>query len=202
LPPETIQVALVSGAISFAAAVIAVVIGQYLGQRFQRVADERRWERQEVDRRRIRAEEAAEEVLTNIEAATRLLREFARAERYDPRAYPPQDMLRPMWEGVRRAVTRVPEQKVTVAGEMAADILYYYEAEQMSLNTWELAWTVEREVRAVVSAYLTGREIPSVPETDKVHREVLGYQEWLDKLTGDSEAAATSATEEQGGARQ
>lgn len=49
--------------VTFLAGVVAVVVGQLLGGWIERGADERRWQRQDVDRRRARAEEAAEQIM-------------------------------------------------------------------------------------------------------------------------------------------
>jgi hypothetical protein len=185
-------------ALSFIAGVFAVVIGQLLGQRFQREADERRWERQEADRRRLRAEEAAELILDEVVKTTRMCHAFVLAEGFRPDAYPPQEMVSPAFDAINRAATRVPDDAVKLAAEQAADLLFYSSPHDMGLTTWSLIGVVEKELRAVVSAYLTGRLVPATPGMNTAHVALDKYQGWIAKQLAEDEEGGEQPTKPEG----
>ena len=181
--------------LSFSAGVVAVVIGQLLGQRFQREADERRSQRQEADRRRLRAEESADLILDEIVKTARMCHAFVLAEGYKPDAYPPQDTIRPAFDAINRAATRIPDEAVKLAAETAASLLFYSNPSQMNVTTWNLIGSVEREMRAVVSAYLTGRPIPPTPEMGTANVALDEYQGWIAKQLAEDEEHAKQRPE-------
>src|SRR4051794_9929593 len=82
-------VPLITAAISFVAAVVAVVAGQVIGQRFQRQADERRWFHEDEARRRLLGEECAREARKALTAAAKLYGAAWRDAGYDSRRWHP-----------------------------------------------------------------------------------------------------------------
>jgi hypothetical protein len=159
--------------LSFLAAVVAVVVGEVLGQQFQRVSDERRWNREDALRRTTRSEEMAREAITNLSRAADLVgwtAGYARGEARDgKRQYVAPDSSE-VWllcEPVRRNALEIDDDRVRGHIEKACDLL----SSGLHLDSWggahpaRIGWAVETTSEALVSAYLRGVGLPDpLPE--------------------------------------
>ena len=185
--------------ITFLAGVGAVVVGQLLGGWIQRGADERRWARQELDRRRARAEEAAEEIMDRVYAMVDACHEVAKVEGYRGDAYPPQEILEADYDAVLRVAMRIPDAPVKEAAEKASSALFYYQPGQMNWDVWRVTSTVTKELRAVISAYLAGQAVPPTPGIDEADAEVNAFEDYLEhRRKQDEEAGRRRAAAESG----
>ena len=161
-------VPIVTAAISFVAAVVAVIVGQTLGQRFQRQVDERRWEREDALRRRTRSEEMARDAITNLSRAADAVGwtgGYARGEaQRGKRQYvaPDSSEVASLCEPVRREALEIDDDDVRTHLEKACDLL----SNSPHLRNWggghpaRIGWAVETTSEAVVSAYLRGVKLP------------------------------------------
>lgn len=191
--------------ITFIAGVVAVVIGQLLGGRVERGADERKWARQEADRRRVRAEEAAEQIMDRIYSMVDACHKVAEVQGYRGDAYPPQEMLEADYDAIMRVAMRIPDAPVKEAAQKAGEVLFYYQPPQMNWDVWRVTSTVAKELRALIGAYLTGQAIPAIPGIDEAKAEVDAFEEYLEHRRKQDEEegrrrAASKTT--QGGAQQ
>jgi hypothetical protein len=166
-----IVIPIVTAAISFLAAVIAVIVGQALGQRFQRQADERRWDREDKLRRRTRSEEMARDAITHLLRAADVLgwtAGYARGEAEKGKRVwvaPESGEVSTLCEPVRRDALEIDDDVVRSHLEKACDVL----PNAPHLENWggghpaRVAWAVETTSEALVSAYLRGVALPDPP---------------------------------------
>lgn len=176
-----VVISIVAAAISFLAAVIAVVVGQTLSQRFQRNADERRWQREDALRRRTRSEEMAREAIERLtDAAVHVgwAAGYARGEAAGQgRTYvaPGVNDVVELTRPVRRAALEIEEEAIRAHLEKACALLVNGNAAQGfgADHPARGAWAVERTSEEIISAYLRGVPLPtpassSQPEQWKV----------------------------------
>lgn len=190
---DALPIAIVTGGISFAAAVVAVVLGQSLARRFQDQADNKRWLRSDSDRRRVRAEEAAEQILETVDEVSELLK-HGTGRGHDP---PDQEALRPAYRTIRKAAARIPDDEVQRLSDVAADILYYYRPDEgwFRETRYVLGRVLETEIRAVMGAYLTNQPIPSAPRLQALANELDAHERWLEEAIADDEASPSAVAE-------
>lgn len=168
-----VVVPIVVAAISFFAAVVAVVVGQLLGQRFQRSADERRWDREDVLRRRTRSEEMAREAIGNVAKASELLgwtAGYARGAAVGKeRTYiaAPQGDVSDLCRPIRRAALEIDDEAVRTHLDKVPDLLGNASAiqGQGAPHPARIAWAVQETSEALISAYLRGVAL-STPLTE------------------------------------
>ncbi len=169
-----IVVPIVTAAISFLAAVVAVVTGQTLSQRFQRRADERRWEREDFLRRRTRSEEMARDAITHLSAAADLVgwtAGYVRGEaEAGKRQYVAADSseVSALCQPVRRAALEINDDTIRTHLEKACDLLPNSDSIQGfgAPHPARIAWAVEHTSELLVSAFLRGVPLPDpLPES-------------------------------------
>jgi hypothetical protein len=166
---ETIATA----AISFVAAVAAVVIGQFLGQKYQRDADDRRWDREDAGRRRTHSEEIAREAVDLLNQTIELFSSEAgrqraklatetpgrRRRRYEPPSY---EETRPTLDRLRRIAIEIDDRQVREFLVRASDLLSNNEyVHQYGGSTpRDLSQHVWVASRDVLGAFLRGDRLP------------------------------------------
>jgi hypothetical protein len=179
-----VVVPILAASISFVAAVVAVVVGQLLGQRFTRSADERRWKREDAARRRLRGEEAALEARKALRKASSLFEAGWMAARYQSSRWePPADeAVMDLTDHAQDLAIDIPDDDVQLFIRHAADALSSADAANQggAAPPWVIAQSVAAEVDAVIGAYRRGAPIPPAPETDAA---VLAAGEWWAEIT-------------------
>jgi hypothetical protein len=163
-----VVIPIVTAAISFFAAVIAVVVGQALGQKSQRQADERRWEREDKLRRRTRSEEMARDAITTLSRAADVLgwtAGYARGEAEKGKRQwvaPESGEVSSFCEPVRRDALEIDDDTVRTHLEKSCDLLPNspHLENRGGGHPARVAWAVETTSEALVSAYLRGVALP------------------------------------------
>lgn len=177
-------VPIITASISFVAAVVAVVIGQLLGQRFTRRADERRWDREDAARRRLRGEEAALEARKALRKASSLFEAGWEAAGYQSGRWeqPPDEAVGELTEHAQDVAIDIPDDDVQLFIRHATDALNSADvANQGGADPpWVIARAVATEVDAVIGAYRRGAPIPPAPETIAA---VRAAGEWWAEIT-------------------
>ena len=177
-------VPIITASISFVAAVAAVVVGQLLGQRFTRTADERRWKREDTARRRLRGEEAALEARKALRDASSLFEAGWELAGYQSGRWeqPPDEAVGKLTEHAQDVAIDIPDDDVQLFIRHAASALSSADvANQGGADPpWVSARAVATEVDAVIGAYRRGAPIPPAPETEAA---VLAAGEWWAEIT-------------------
>jgi hypothetical protein len=175
--------AILTASISFVAAVVAVFVGQLLGQRFQRQADERRWVREDAARRRVRGEEVAREVRRALLDAVALFEGSwvaikPRGRRWE---YPARQEVEAATERAVALSIEVPDDDLRVFVRLAAAALRHTDDvfEAGGPEPLTLARAVAAETDALIGAYLRGERLPTAVE---VERAVAAAGEWQAQL--------------------
>jgi hypothetical protein len=179
----TVETALVTvgvAAISFLAAVVAVVVGQLLGQKYTREADLRRWKRDDAVRRRTRSEEMARQAMDQVLLAADLLsgEAFRQRAKVDPAEVdevatfkirrrefigPSEAVLRPVLDRLRRYRLEIDDSAVRLCLDRCADVLgnynnlHYFGGPEPD----DVGWRARRAAEGVVGAFLRGEPIPA-----------------------------------------
>jgi hypothetical protein len=167
-----IVVPVVTASISFVAAVVAVVVGQELGRKSQRITDEARWKREDALRRRTRSEEMAREATDWLAEATELVgwtAGYARGADGPKRTYVGANLqdITARCRPVRRAALEIDDEPIRRHLEKACDVLESSGVIQQfgGPRPGSTAWVVQQTSELLVSAYLRDTTLPSpLPE--------------------------------------
>ncbi len=167
-----IVIPIVVAAISFLAAILAVVVGQLLTSRFQRSSDERRWGREDALRRRTRSEEMAREAMERLAKASDEVgwtAGYARgaAQGKSQRTYvePQLDDVSALVRPVRRAALEVDDPFVRDHLDKSCDVLVNGSAARSmgAPHPARTAWAVQQTTESLISAYLRFEPLPVPP---------------------------------------
>lgn len=165
-----IVIPVVTAAISFVAAVVAVVVGQLLGQRFQRNADERRWSREDAARRRLKGEESARASRRALLDAARLFDDAWEEAQYRSSnwRYPSDEDVQVYVDRAEEAAIEIPDDAMRLFIRHAGSALVNADdANQGGANPpWVLSRSVAAETDAVIGAYLRGERLPKATEVE------------------------------------
>jgi hypothetical protein len=182
---------LLVAAVSFVAAVVAVVVGQLLGGFVDRREQERKWARSERDRHRTEGEAAAGAVLDAIieldlgpfSIYKALQRMTKPTDNPSPR--PSQAELEPFLARIRRNGLVVDEPRVRDVVRLAASLLGEYDSianwtDTPTISVW---WDIREDSEAVLGAYLRAEPIPETPRLSAFKDESRSYT--MAVLSGD-----------------
>ncbi len=172
-------------AISFAAAVVAVVIGQLLGGKMEHDAEERKAASAARDRHRKIGEEAAGAVLDAVIDVD--LGPFSvwkvgesRKNPTDPwLPRPSQAVLQPYVARMQRQSLAIEDEKARSAARLAGSVLYGYDVLESETGLGPtLVWRIIRtEVERVLGAYLRGESVPEPLELERLNRMIEDWYE-------------------------
>lgn len=158
---------LVAAALSFVAAIAAVVVGQILTQKFQQDADKRRWEREDVLRRRTRSEEMARQAIEHLAKVTDLVgwdagsRRDADAAKGGHYVEADGEEITDLCRPVRRAALEIDNDAIVQHLEKSCDLLGSNAAARMfgAPHPARTGWAVQKTCETLVSAYLRDRPL-------------------------------------------
>jgi hypothetical protein len=132
----------------------------------ERDADSERWDREERKRRILRGEEAAKEVLTDVDRALLILTRTDRAD--DESIY---DELRPVYHHIRQQAELLTDDEAQARILKVADNIYYHsQARELAPNVtrWVVGHTCSDTAHAILRAYLHGRPLPRTPRMERL----------------------------------
>jgi hypothetical protein len=181
---------LVVAAISFAAAVLAVVVGQLLSSSVERRAEARRWARAERDRHRTHGERAADDVLDALievdlgpfsywQARKNPMRNVPGTKIRLP-SHPPepsQEELEPYVLRMRRHGLAIEDANAREAVRLAAFALYQYDTlghliRQRPSGTW---FQIRHELETILGAYVRGDTVPEPTNLASFQKDLEDY---------------------------
>ena len=163
----------VVAAVSFLAAVFAVVVGQLLGGFVERRAEERRWARSERDRHRTAGEKAAEAVLDAIIEVDLGPFSFWKGRRPEPT----DAELEPYVTRIQRHGLVIEDATAREAARLTAVALFQNDTlamlrEERSIVIWK---SIRSEAESVLGAYLRGEPVPRPTALVAMEVEVKKY---------------------------
>lgn len=175
----------IAAGISFVAGVAAVVIGQLLNGHYQRTSDDRRWEREEVRRRTLVAEERARQCrLELLAAANEISHEAGRQRAHDAsKSDPPSFRRRHAWDppldpavmrshlaAAEEAALEINEPAIrNLVGKIRVTLSDYHTGVDLSeMAPAEISTMCVEAVNAAFGAFLRGEPLPPTPDVDRM----------------------------------
>jgi hypothetical protein len=156
---------IIAASVSFCAAVIAVVIGQVLAGRFQSATEERRWQREDAARWRIRSEQMAREAIDRLAVATDFVGWNGGKERALQLGLEEHEWVQPdigevsaLIRPVRRAGLEIDHADIREHLTKGTELLVngYAARDFGAAYLPRLAWAVQTTSEVLIGAYLRG----------------------------------------------
>jgi hypothetical protein len=184
-------------AVSFVAAVVAVIVGQLLGGLVERRTEEQRTQRAELERRHARGVQAAEAVLDAIIELD--LGPFStwkvmekRTQATDPwRPAPTQAELEPYVQRIERHGLAIEDKNARQTAHLAGIAVYGYEmiGDVTGLKSTAVWWTIKTEAQDLLGAYIRDETVREPAELTAYNRELA---DWYTPRDGDTELSSVS----------
>lgn len=166
--------------------------GIWFEKRSQAKADEKRWDREEARRRRIRGEEVAREARRALLEAAALfeaswVRASGRAVNWES---PPGELVGKLTERALDSSIEVPDDGVRLFVRNAVSALAFADDanEAGGPPPWTLARSVAAETDAVIGAYLRGERLPPAAEVETAVAAAGEWQAQMDAYYAERQA--------------
>jgi hypothetical protein len=189
---------LLIAAISFAAAVAAVVVGQLLGALIQSNADSRKYRQSAEERRHARGQKAAELVLDTLaELDLGPMSLWRNPDKIRPwRSSPSQEDLAPFIVRILRNAALIENQSVRNGVQLAANLINNHDVLAAAIGkTRHEVWNVVQfEAETLLGAYVRDEPIPVTPKLEEMTARLDAE---IDEIMRDSEDGVITLTMEE-----
>ncbi len=149
-----------------------------------RDADAERWDRDELKRRVLRGEEAAKEILTDVDTAMVLLAQAQAAGK------PDSDLTTPIYHHILQQAELLTDDEAQARIVQIASNLYYtgqtLEAHP-DITLWTIGHTCSDAAHAILRAYLHGRPLPETRRMARLQRFHNAGAEQLAEIFADED---------------